>query len=141
MSVRGNFLGQLKTTLSAVTGINSVVRSYTELDIKQYSEAELPLIEIVEPSEDPDRELTSQHSLVFFDTKLKIWFVDWNDQPQIIYETIMKRIRDTIGGVFTMECKANACYVTSVAKLEGSVPLYSYEMDLRTKIYLNQKNV
>jgi ERCC4-related helicase len=145
---RRDILSNLKTILEGVTGITTVVRSYglnavearanEGMDISQYASTDLPLIDINEPMESADEELTSRRSVMFLETYLRVWFVDWNDQPQTTYETLMKRIRDAIGNNFTVNSTATACWVISVSAISGELPLFYYDIGLRLKYYLDQ---
>ena len=134
---RRDALEELKTQLEAVSGVTTVVRSYGDLDITNYAEAELPLIEISEPDEDTYTEMVSQRNLMQINAILKIWFVDWNTIIQTSYETLMKNIRDKIGAKFKLENDAIQCRVDSISKVEGELPLWSYTIVLELKYYLN----
>lgn len=138
---RRDILSTLETLLKTVTGITTVVRSYGEegIDITQYAEANLPLIDLIEPAEDNDEEMTSRRSIQFLDTVLRIYFVDWNDNVQSTYETFVKNLRDKVGVEFRVNGTATACWVTSISKVLGEVPLWNIDFDLRVKYYLNQQ--
>lgn len=139
---RRDILSGLATILATVTGIVTVVRSYGEegIDITQYAEAELPLIDIIEPSEDNDEEMTARRSIQFLDTVLRVHFVDWNDDVQSTYETHIKNIRDKVGAGFKVNDSATACWVTDITRVLGEVPLWKIELSLRVKYYLDQLN-
>ncbi len=130
-------LEELKTQLEAVSGVTTVVRSYGDLDITNYAEAELPLIEIPEPNEPTYTEMTSQRNLMQLEVVLKVWFVDWYTTTQASYETLMKNIRDKIGAKFRLENDAIQCRVDSILKVEGELPLWNYGVVLELKYYLN----
>jgi len=133
-------LSNLKTVLEAAVGITTVVRSYSEYDISQVGSANLPLIVIPEPGEDNDPELTSMRAMSTLDTTIKIYFVDWNDTVQSTFGTLVKNIRDQIGNNFTLNTAATTCRVMSISSVQGELPLWFFEIDLRTRYYLNQKN-
>lgn len=138
---RRAILSALETILKTVSGITTVVRSYGEegIDITQYAEAELPLIDLNEPAEENDDEMTSRRSIQFMDTVLKVYFVDWNDAVQSTYETFVKNIRDKVGANFTVNQTATGCWVTDVSQVKGELPLWHIEFDLRVKYYLDQQ--
>lgn len=139
---RRDILAQLETILGTTTGIQTVVRSYGEegIDITQYAEADLPLIDIIEPAEDNDEEMTSRRSVQFLDTVLRVHFVDWNDDVQSTYETHVKNIRDKLGAGFKVNDTATACWVVAISRVLGEVPVWFLEMELRVKYYLDQQN-
>ena len=137
---RRDLLSTLKTALESVSGVTSVVRSYADIDILIYKSTELPLINVVEPLEDNFGEETARHSMQFLDLKLKVWFVSWAEVPTSTYETLMKNIRDKLGAEFTLSQTATACWITSIEKLEGEMPVYNFEMSLRAKYHLDQQS-
>jgi len=57
-------LSGLKTILSSVSGIKTVVRTYADLVLSaSYKTTDLPLIEIREPEEYPETELTGMRQM------------------------------------------------------------------------------
>jgi len=138
---RRDILSGLETLLATVTGITTVVRSYGDegIDITQYTQANLPLIDLIEPAEENDEEMTSHRSIQFLDTVLRLYFVDWNDDVQSTYETFVKNLRDKVGGDFRVDGTATACWITDISKVLGEVPLWNIDFDLRVKYYLNQQ--
>lgn len=138
---RRDALAGLKTTLEelAPATIITVVRTYTEIDITEYNRADLPLIEIQEPEEDADTEMTGQRSIQNLMVKLKVWFFDWAVDPDAtIYEALMKAIRDKIGANFKVGNTVIACWVGRISKIGGEMPVWNFETDLVMKYYLNQ---
>jgi hypothetical protein len=138
---RRDILSQLETILATTTGITTVVRSYGEegIDITQYAEADLPLLEIIEPAEENDEEMTSRRSVQFLDTVLRVYFVDWNDDVQSTYETFVKNVRDKVGANFKVDNKATGCWIVDISRVLGELPLWHIEFDLRVKYYLDQQ--
>jgi len=147
---RRDILSGLETILGTVTGITTVVRSYggganvvrggeEGIDISQYAEAQLPLIDLIEPEELNDEEMTSRRSIQFLDTVLRVYFVDWNDNVQGTYETLVKNIRDKVGAEFRVNGTATACWIVDISKVLGEVPLWNIEFNLRVKYYLDQQ--
>lgn len=132
-------LAQLATNLGAVAEVMTVVRHYAELDITQYTEAELPLIGIKEPGESPDEEMTSMRAVMNLETKLRVYFVCWGINPTATYETLVKAIRDKIGSDFTLTLTATKSLVTDISEIDGEMPLYFFDMDISIKYYLNQQ--
>jgi hypothetical protein len=136
---RYNILNAMADIFSEVIGVESVTRSYKEANLTGYNEADLPLVEIQEPWETADVEATSMHQVMLLDVKLRIWFADWCEEPNVVYEGLLKAIRDTIGNNFNLNGTATACWVTEVTRVEGETPLYHFDITLRTKYWLNQK--
>ncbi len=136
---RRTILTNLKTLLSNVTGVTTVKRSYMPVDILNYKEADLPLVNLIEPPEEAWQETTSQHAVQLLDIDLKIHFVSWAEDPSATYETLTKNIRDAIGADFELGGAASACWVVEVSKIDGQMPVYNYGMVLRCKYWLNQK--
>ena len=135
---RRTILANLKTVLSEITEVKTVVRSFVDLDIKKYSETELPLISIREPAESPDDELVSMRAMQNLELKLRIYFVYWDAFPLSSYETLTKAIRDKIGSNFTLNSSATKVLVTTVSEIRGEIPLYDFDIVVDIKYYLNQ---
>lgn len=136
---RRDILANLKTALTAVTELKTVVRTYGGVDIGEYLETDLPLADIVEPEEDP-QDLTGQRQMIFIDTRVVVYFVHWGVAPNATYETLMKKIRNKIGDSFTLTETATGCWVVSVSKVTGNFPLFSFELGLKIKYYLEEKD-
>lgn len=132
-------MGALADIFSEVIGVTTVAPSYKDVDITNYNEADLPLAEIQEPDETPDVEATGMRQVMLLDVKIRIWFADWCEQPTLVYNGLLKAIRDEVGNNFTLNGTATACWVTEVSKVEGETPLYHFDITLRTKYYLNMK--
>jgi len=137
---RRDILIQLEIILGTITGITTVVRSYGEngIDITQYADTDLPLIDLNEPGESNDEEMTSRRSIQDLEIVLRVYFVDWNDKIQSTYETYIKNIRDKIGSEFKVNNTVTACWITDISKVEGEVPVWHLDMTLNVKYYLNQ---
>ena len=138
---RRDLLAGLKTLMGTVTGVVTVERSYGELDITVYASTDLPLVEIEEPEEDTDQEMTSHRTLMAVLVKLRVWFVDWNTDTQASYETLMKNIRDKIGGDFKLGDTTIESRVDSISPVEGILPVRNFQVVLELKYYLNEQNV
>ncbi len=138
---RRDVLSGLKTILSSVSGIKTVVRTYADLVLSaSYKTTDLPLIEIREPEEYPETELTGMRQMELLNLTLRVWFIDWAESPTSTYETLVKDIRNKIGGSFTVGDSAVACWVNNVGIVEGEMPLFHFDIALRTKVYLNLQN-
>lgn len=140
-SNRWEVLTELVTELTAVTGVTTVVRAYTDVDITQYLAADLPLIEVREPAEGNEAEMTGMRAMAYLEMKLKVWFVNWGENPTSTYDTLVKNIRDKIGGSFTLNCEATKCLVVGVSVIQGIMPVYFFEVELSLQYYLNQQAV
>jgi len=136
---RRTLLANLETALGTVTGITTVLRHYINLDITQYAEAELPLVAIKEPAEENDQELTGRRAMVTLDLNIRLYFVSWGIAPTGTYETLMKSIRDKIGGDFNLTSSSVATWVTDVSAIDGDMPLYFVDIGLRSLYYLKQQ--
>jgi len=143
---RRTVLATLKTGLEELkpTYVALVVRTYKEIDITNYITTDLPLIEIQEPPEEAETEMTSRRSIQNLEVTLRVWFLDWAEDPDAtIYETLMKQIRDKVGSKFSL-CvgsvpSAIANWVGRVSKVEGEMPVWNFTMDLILRYYLNQQ--
>lgn len=138
---RRDILSNFKTILDAISEVTTVVRSNSILDISNYYSTELPLIEIQEANEVPDKELTSMRQMAYLDLVLRVYFVEWGEVPNATYETLLKKIRNKIGDNFRVNDTANAAWVVGVGKIEGEVPLYHLDIDVRVKYYLDLTDV
>lgn len=136
---RRDLLAQLETTLSTITEVKTVVRTLVDIDITNYNEAELPLIAIREPLETAAIEMTSFRAIQRLETKLKVFFVVWGENPTTAYETLIKKIRDKMGSNFKLDGKANKALVKDVSPVDGEMPVYFFLMDLDIRYYLDQK--
>jgi len=139
---RRSVLSNLATIMGTVTGVVTVARSTMPIDILNYKEAELPLLNIVEPEEDTWTDSTSQRAVMVLEVSLQVWFVHWGEDPLAspnTYQSIMKAIRDKIGANFTLNNSASGVWVIKVSKIAGEFPVYSYGIDLRLKYYLDQQ--
>jgi len=134
---RRDILEGLETLLRTVTGITTVVRGYNEPDIKQYTEAQLPLLYIAEPAESEDKALTGRRQMMNLDPGIRVWFVCWSPEPSAAYEALVKNIRNKIGGNFTVAGTAVGCWVTGVSIVSGTMPLFDFSISLRTLYYLD----
>lgn len=132
-------LSAMADIFSEVVGVETVTRSFKDADVSGYDEADLPLVEIQEPWESPDVEATGRRQVMLLDVKIRIWFANWCEEPNLVYEGLLKAIRDTVGSNFNLNGTATACWVTEVSKVEGETPLYHFDITLRTKYWLNQQ--
>ena len=136
---RRNILAELKTVLEEITEVKTVVRSHMDIDIAQYASANLPLINILEPSESAEAELTDRRATQLLEgPQLRVHFVEWAEVPSTAYETLVKAIRDKIGGNFKLNNKVIACWVKSISRTDGLMPLYFFNIELRLMYCLNQ---
>ena len=138
------FLQTLKIILEEISEVETVARTYfgTDFDITQYSTADLPIIVISEPAEETFEEMTSQRSMMSLTAKLMVYFVDWAIDPDATkYEDLVKKIRNKIGDNFTLNDTATECRVIGISIILGTMPVYSFLIDLETRYYLNEKNV
>lgn len=138
---RRDLLSNFATILDMISEVQTVVRSNAVLDISKYYTTDLPLIEIQEANETPDRELTSMRQLAFLDLVLRVYFVEWGEIPTATYETLIKKIRNQIGNNFNINNTASGAWVVGVGKVEGEMPLYHLDLDVRVKYYLDLTDV
>jgi len=86
--------------------------------------------------------MTSQRSMMSLTAKLMVYFVDWAIDPDATkYEDLVKKIRNKIGDNFTLNDTATECRVIGISIILGTMPVYSFLIDLETRYYLNEKNV
>ena len=134
---RRDVLSGLETIISEITSVTTVVRSYKAIDITNYKEADLPLINIIEPAEDTHQDMTSHRAIMLLDVELKVWFVSWAESSADAYETLMKGIRDKIGANFTLDDTVDAAWIDSVTEISGEMPVYSYGISMQIHYYLD----
>jgi hypothetical protein len=135
---RRDLLAALQTLLTSVTGVTTVVRTHTAIDLTQYLSTQLPMVEIIEPAENTDQELTGRRQMVAFDLSLNVHFLVWGNSPVTAYETLVKNIRDKIGSDFCLGGKATGVWVTATRAPEGEYPLFKFVIDLTAKYYLDE---
>jgi len=133
---RRDALAALQSILSTIAEVKTVVRSYVPIDITSYAEAAFPLIELQEPDETPDSEMTSMRQIAFLEVATKVWFITWGENPTATYESLVKAIRNKIGANFNLNNTATGCWVINVTKVEGEMPLFHFDISLRLKYYL-----
>jgi len=137
---RRALIAKLATTLGEITGLMTVVRTYADVDMTLYNEAELPLANVVEPAEEVFENESTQRSMMSLSLRVRIWFVTWGINPTSTYENLVKAIRDKIGEHFTLDQTATKCQVDSVSGISGEMPLYYFDVVLETRYHLNEKN-
>lgn len=138
---RRTVLDAIYDKVDAVTVVKTVTRSLAVRDILNYNETDLPLVDLREPRETADVEMTSMRQIGFLDVILRVWFTHWGEDPSSTYETLMKDIRNKLGEDPTMGQCAVASWVTGVSNVEGEMPLFRFDISLRTKYHLNLANV
>lgn len=137
---RRELLAELKTSLESTTGVVTVVRCYEDLDILNYAEASLPLIEIKEPAESVAQQMVGRQQIIRMGLSLRVWFVSWAEIPTSTYETLMKNVRDKIAGNFTLSQKATGVWVTDIGPIQGMLPVYWFQVGLMAKYCLEEIN-
>jgi hypothetical protein len=138
---RREVLSNLASILATTTGITTVVRTYRDIDIMKYASTALPLIELQEPDEAPDEEMTSMMQIAFLDMKARVWFITWGENPTSAYEALVQAVRNKIGANFKLNDTATGCWVVGVGKIEGEMPLFHFDLALRLKYYLSLQDV
>lgn len=136
---RRDTLDAFSTLMSAVSGVGNVVRSLVPVDIKQYTIAQLPLINIIEPPEDVQDQMTSMRAMQNLALNVRTYFVYWGADPDSTYEALMKAIRDRIGAGFKVSNTATAAQVGLITELDGEMPLYFFDIEIVITYYLNQE--
>lgn len=131
----------VKTVLDAVSEVKTVVRTNARIDIANYYSSDLPLVEIMEADESPDVELTGRRQMSFLDLTLRVYFLEWGEFPNTTYETLIKKIRNAIGNNFNLNDTANGAWVVGVGEIQGTMPLYSLDIKVRVKYYLELTDV
>jgi len=134
---RRDVLSGLETIIDAISEVTTTVRTYAPVDILNYKEAEMPLVNIIEPGEDTYQDMTSHRAIMSLGVVLKVWFVSWAEVPTSTYETLMKEIRDAIGANFTLGGAVDAAWVDGVTEISGEMPVYNYGISMQVRYYLN----
>lgn len=134
---RRDVLSGLETIIDEISEVTTVKRSYREINILNYKEEDLPLVNIFEPAEDTHQDMTSHRSIMLLNIMLRVWFVSWAEDSADAYETLMKKIRDKIGANFTLGGTVDAAWIDSVTSIEGEMPVYSYGISMQIRYYLN----
>jgi thioester reductase-like protein len=137
---RRTILSNLTTALGNVTGVTTVVRTITEIDITQYTESQLPLINVREPEENTEDEMTSMKSMMNLEILTTVFFIRWGMDPDSTYETLVKNIRNQIGANFTLNGSCTGTWVTDVSLVTGEMPLFRFDVILRCEYYLDLKS-
>ena len=138
---RNTILAKLKTILQTITEIKTVVRTYKDVDLQNYSSSQLPLIEIREPAETTSTQLTNMRAMMNLDISLIVHFVSWAESPTTEYETLIKKIRDKIGEDFRLDNTVTAVWIQTVTIVDGTMPVYKFGITLMLRYYLDQENV
>ena len=129
----------IATILDEITNL-TVVRTYGDVDMSLYNEADLPLANVVEPAEDIFENESTQRSMMSIDTRVRVYFVTWGINPSATYESLVKAIRDKIGEHFTLDQTATKCQVESISGISGEMPLYYFDVTLEVRYHLNEKS-
>jgi hypothetical protein len=116
------------------------VRTYQDIDITQYTEAQLPLLNIKEPRDSAFEEHTSAHSTQQLDCLIRCYFVSWAEVPTATYEALTKAIRDKVAANFTLSGCASEMIVNEVSEIQGELPIYFFDFTLELRYYLSQQN-
>ncbi len=139
MQNRRLILAKLAVEMGTVAGINTVIRVYSKtFDLTQFTQAQLPLLAIVEPAEETDDELTSQRSLMVLVAQMSLHFLHWGITPNVTFGTIIKAIRDKIGDNFDLGGLITEVRIDALSTIGGEVPLFNVDIDLEMKYYLNE---
>ena len=139
MQNRRLILAKLAVEMGTVAGINTVIRVYSKtFDLTQFTQAQLPLLAIVEPAEETDDELTSQRSLMVLVAQMSLHFLHWGITPNATFGTIIKAIRDKIGDNFDLGGLITEVRIDALSTIGGEVPLFNVDIDLEMKYYLNE---
>jgi len=139
MQNRRLILAKLAVEMGAVSGINTAIRVYTKtFDLTQFTQAQLPLLAIIEPAEETDDEMTSQRSLMALIAQMSLHFLHWGITPNATFETIIKAIRNKIGDDFDLGGLITEVRIDALSTIGGTMPLFNVDIDLEMKYYLNE---
>ena len=138
---RRSILTAFAALIDAISQVTTVVRSYRPVDITQYTQAELPLINIIEPAEEPEEHLTSMKEMAWLNLNMRLYFLNWGETPDATYGGLVKAIRDKIGNNFKVSNTATSALIDSISAIgEGSeMPLYWMDFEVAIKYYLDEK--
>ena len=133
---RNTALDELKSILSTVSGVNTVVRTFDGVDITTRTQSELPLIDIQEPSSSIVKEREkSPLRLTTLELTVRVYFLAWADSVTSSYETLLSAIRTKIASNHTLNNKCSYCEVVTISEVKGEMPLYHFDMILNIDIY------
>jgi len=139
MENRRLILAKLAVEMGTVVGINTVIRVYSKtFDLTQFTQAQLPLLAIIEPAEETDNEMTSQRTLMALLAQMSLHFLHWGIIPNVTFGTIIKAIRDKIGDNFNLGGLITEIRVAGLSDIAGAMPLFNIDIDLEMKYYLNE---
>jgi len=138
---RRSVLAAFEALMGAISQVTTVVRSYSPIDITQRTQAELPLINIMEPAEEPEEHLTSMREMAWLTLNMRLYFVHFEETPDAVYGGLVKAIRDKIGNNFRVSNTATSALIDSISAIgEGSeMPLYWMDFEVAIKYYLDEK--
>jgi len=138
---RRSVLTAFAALMDAISQVTTVVRSYAPINIGQRTQAELPLINIMEPAEEPEEHLTSMREMAWLNLNMRLYFLHFEETPDAAYGGLVKAIRDKIGNNFRVSNTATSALVDSISAIgEGSeMPLYWMDFEVAIKYYLDEK--
>lgn len=139
---RRSILAAFAVLMNAIGAVTTVVRTYRPVDIKQYTRAQMPLINIVEPAEEPEEHLTSMREMAWLTLNMRLYFLHWGETPDPTYGGLVKAIRNKIGGNFRVSNTATSALIDSITVIseDSSMPLYWMDFEVAIKYYLDEKN-
>lgn len=139
MQNRRLILAKLAEEMEAVDEIKTAIRVYKkDFDLTQFTQAQLPLLAIVEPAEETDDEMTSQRTLMALVAQMSLHFLHWGITPNATFGTIIKAIRDKIGDNFDLGGLITVARIADLSTIGGAMPLFNVDIDLEMKYYLNE---
>ncbi len=139
---RRSVLTAFAALMDAIAVVTTVVRTYRPVDIKQYTRAELPLINIVEPEEEPEDHLTSMREIAMLTLNMRLYFVHFAEIPDPTYGGLVKAIRDKIGNNFRVSNTATSALIDSITVIseDSTMPLYWMDFEVAIKYYLDEQS-
>ena len=139
---RRNVLASFATLMDAISQVTTVVRTYRPVDVTHYTQAQLPLLNIIEPGEEPQAHLTSMREMAELDLNMRLYFVHFGETPDATYGGLIKAIRDKIGNNFKVSEYATSALIESITVVmeESEMPLYWMDFQVVIRYYLDEKN-
>lgn len=139
---RRSVLAAFAVLMDTISQVTTVVRTYRPIDIKQRVQADLPLLNIVEPEEEPEDHLTSMREIAWLTLNMRLYFVHFAEVPDPTYGGLVKAIRDKIGNNFRVSNTATSALIESITTIseDSMMPLYWMDFEVAIKYYLDEQS-
>ena len=139
---RRSVLAAFAILMDAISQVTTVVRTYRPIDITQRVQADLPLLNIIEPDEEPEEHMTSMREMAWLTLNMRLYFLHWEETPNPTYGGLVKAIRDKVGDSFRVSNTATSALIESITTIseDSEMPLYWMDFEVAIKYYLDEQN-